>query len=225
MPWRPDAVGQKANYGVAWRKQRLALLKSEPLCRLCLATGRTVAATVADHILPLADGGTNETANLQPLCKRCHDAIKTPADKKAREAVARQAMTVILMAPCASSDLDGVVDLMAIRSMMAGVVGWNAAHALAIAALEGMASAAKERRVTAGIRVAIDDDVAARLVSGRYDAKLVEVPVTIESARREASGFGDRSEQDWLALRLQRWYASRVSAGKNGGQVPHGRSE
>jgi 5-methylcytosine-specific restriction protein A len=33
-----------------------------------------VAATVCDHIVPLAEGGTDATSNLQPLCQSCHNA-------------------------------------------------------------------------------------------------------------------------------------------------------
>jgi 5-methylcytosine-specific restriction enzyme A len=56
-----------------WHKLRLVVLRAEPLCRICKSEGRTEAATVVDHIKPLAEGGTDARDNLQPLCKQCHD--------------------------------------------------------------------------------------------------------------------------------------------------------
>lgn len=58
-------------YGAAWQGVRVAVLMGEPLCRLCTADGHTTAAAVVDHI----DGNSrnNDTDNLRPLCKRCHD--------------------------------------------------------------------------------------------------------------------------------------------------------
>jgi 5-methylcytosine-specific restriction protein A len=44
-------------------------LALEPYCRWC---GRP--AEDVDHIVPLARGGTNDEANLQSLCRRCHVA-------------------------------------------------------------------------------------------------------------------------------------------------------
>lgn len=72
---RDVAKGERpAHYKTAhWQKLRLVILRGEPLCRLCKADGRTTAATVVDHIRPLSDGGTDAMANLQPLCKACHD--------------------------------------------------------------------------------------------------------------------------------------------------------
>lgn len=58
--------GRKA---VEQRKRRLA---AEPLCRRCKAKGRTTAATVPDHIVPLANGGTDDDTNIQCLCGPCH---------------------------------------------------------------------------------------------------------------------------------------------------------
>ena len=57
------------------RLQRLRdqLFTSEPLCRACKAAGRTALATIRDHIVPLAEGGTDEPSNIQPLCRECSD--------------------------------------------------------------------------------------------------------------------------------------------------------
>lgn len=47
-------------------------LARHPLCVECQAKGMVVAAAEVDHIVPLADGGTNDDENLQSLCKSCH---------------------------------------------------------------------------------------------------------------------------------------------------------
>ena len=54
---------------VAQRKRRLY---AEPLCRDCLAKGKTTAATVPDHIVPLAKGGPDTDDNIRCLCEPCH---------------------------------------------------------------------------------------------------------------------------------------------------------
>lgn len=59
-------------YGSAWRKLRVEVLRSEPLCRECAKQGRAVQATDVDHIVPRALGGSDDRANLQPLCHACH---------------------------------------------------------------------------------------------------------------------------------------------------------
>ena len=52
--------------------QRLRRLRTEPLCRDCAAKGIVVAATVVDHIVPLALGGDDIDANTRSLCTPCH---------------------------------------------------------------------------------------------------------------------------------------------------------
>lgn len=67
---RPSAA--RRGYGATWRKLRLLILAEEPLCRRCAAEGRTTAAEHVDHDVPLERGGTNDRANLVPLCHPCH---------------------------------------------------------------------------------------------------------------------------------------------------------
>lgn len=166
MPYRPPRIGQKS-YDSAWRKQRLALLREQPLCRICLAAGRTVAAAVVDHIVPLSDGGTNTTANLQPLCKRCHDAVKTPADVRARTQVT--ACECIVTAVQERSDYDGTMNAVELRYSLAQRMAWPRAHELAIACMDGIARACKDGAVRApGVRLITDDARAAILLSDRY---------------------------------------------------------
>ncbi len=58
--------------GVELRKRRL---QAEPLCRMCRALGRTTAATVPDHITPLAKGGEDIDSNIRCLCAGHHDQV------------------------------------------------------------------------------------------------------------------------------------------------------
>ena len=71
----------KRGLGRAHRVAREQLLRAEPLCRLCKQKSppRTTLATIADHIVPRAKGGSGDISNLQPVCAECHDA-KTRQD-------------------------------------------------------------------------------------------------------------------------------------------------
>jgi 5-methylcytosine-specific restriction protein A len=67
---------------------RRELFAREPLCRLCTVSGRTTLATIRDHIVPLAEGGTDDMSNIQPLCAACSDA-KTQAEAQRGKRVHR----------------------------------------------------------------------------------------------------------------------------------------
>ena len=54
--------------------ERLRRLSAEPWCRICLKNGTRRLATVPDHIVPLAFGGSDEDSNIQCLCDDCHRA-------------------------------------------------------------------------------------------------------------------------------------------------------
>ena len=59
-----------------YSKWRSAVLDRQPLCVLCLASGRTVAAEELDHIVPRSEGGAvMDEDNVRPLCRPCHIAI------------------------------------------------------------------------------------------------------------------------------------------------------
>lgn len=61
-------------YDRAHRKWRAAVLRRNPLCVECLKVGRTTRATVADHIVPIRDGGSKrDLENGQGLCHPCHN--------------------------------------------------------------------------------------------------------------------------------------------------------
>lgn len=55
------------------KRLRLDLFAREPGCRECAAQGLFTVATIRDHIVPLAEGGTEDESNIQPLCKECSD--------------------------------------------------------------------------------------------------------------------------------------------------------
>ena len=68
----------RALYGTSrWQAQRLAQLKAEPLCRMCLAEDSVTAATVCDHIEPhRGDIGRFWAGPFQSLCRYHHDVTK-----------------------------------------------------------------------------------------------------------------------------------------------------
>lgn len=76
---------QKASYtrtsGRKLQRQRADLFSREPYCRACYSQGLLVLACIRDHIKPLAEGGTDDDDNVQPLCKPCSDS-KTEAERR-----------------------------------------------------------------------------------------------------------------------------------------------
>jgi 5-methylcytosine-specific restriction protein A len=78
----------KRESGRRLQRKRAALFAAEPLCRECSKHGRVALATIRDHIKPLAEGGSDDDGNVQPLCRPCSDA-KT-AVESARGVRARQ---------------------------------------------------------------------------------------------------------------------------------------
>ena len=69
-------------YGRAWKKLRARFLLRHPLCEQCKSEGRLTAAEEVHHILPLANGGTNDEGNLMALCKSCHSSITIETENK-----------------------------------------------------------------------------------------------------------------------------------------------
>jgi len=59
----------------AWRRFRAGYLMENPLCHECQKMKLVVPATVADHIIPIADGGERwDPANIQALCASHHNS-------------------------------------------------------------------------------------------------------------------------------------------------------
>ena len=65
--------------GRALQRMRARYFSDHPLCVICAAAGRVTIATDLDHIVALCNGGTNDSFNLQGLCRMCHEA-KTRRD-------------------------------------------------------------------------------------------------------------------------------------------------
>ena len=69
-------------YGTEWDKTRKRILsRDKGLCQVCLAKGLYTPAKEVDHILPKAEGGSDDDANLQAICRPCHQ-VKTAAEAR-----------------------------------------------------------------------------------------------------------------------------------------------
>ena len=66
--------------------QRLRRLRAEPLCRDCASAGIVREATVPDHIVPLAQGGSDEDSNIRCLCRE-HHLVRTAEQFRLRQKV------------------------------------------------------------------------------------------------------------------------------------------
>jgi len=63
------------------QQARTRLFQRQPLCEPCQQQGRLTVATLRDHRIPLAEGGTEDEANEQAICYRCH-VEKTHAESR-----------------------------------------------------------------------------------------------------------------------------------------------
>lgn len=77
--WSKRKTRQERGYGATHDRMRAQLLREEPTCRECRKSGRVAVSVIADHIVPKAEGGTDDRINYQGLCKACHIA-KTAAE-------------------------------------------------------------------------------------------------------------------------------------------------
>ena len=60
-----------------WRRRRQLQLQAEPFCRICAAQGRSVVATIVDHVVAhRGDVNLFKTGALQSLCANCHNNVK-----------------------------------------------------------------------------------------------------------------------------------------------------
>lgn len=70
--WRRHgaAAPKRTITGRALQRKRAELFTREPFCALC----RIRLAAIRDHVIPLAEGGTDDDHNTQGLCLDCSDA-------------------------------------------------------------------------------------------------------------------------------------------------------
>lgn len=65
-----------------YRKEREAILiRDNYLCQPCKRNGLFVAAVEVDHIVPEAEGGSDEPSNKQGICLYCHK-VKTQQESQ-----------------------------------------------------------------------------------------------------------------------------------------------
>jgi 5-methylcytosine-specific restriction protein A len=85
MAW-PTTSRQSRGYGAEHDRMRALLKRTVVTCEECERRGRVSLGCRADHIVPLAKGGTGERSNYQWLCIPCHD-VKSAAEKLAEQGV------------------------------------------------------------------------------------------------------------------------------------------
>ena len=84
-----ELPGQEENYGQGrggrpWRRKRARVLARDGYqcqCADCKATGAVTLADEVDHIVPRAEGGTDDESNLQAI-NREHHKLKTIAEQR-----------------------------------------------------------------------------------------------------------------------------------------------
>jgi len=65
----------KRGYNKQYTQARAYVLRHEPLCVVCKMEGRLTVSAVTHHIKHLADGGSNNSDNLLPVCETCHGRL------------------------------------------------------------------------------------------------------------------------------------------------------
>lgn len=82
--WERHQAGlsrHQRGYGSDWDKLRIKILhRDRHLCQSCLRGGIASAASIVDHIVPKAHGGTDAPENLEAICRDCH-AKKTATER------------------------------------------------------------------------------------------------------------------------------------------------
>ncbi len=78
--WAKPVTATKRVTGRKLQALRAELFARQPLCVLCQAQGKVTLASQRDHIIPLAEGGADDAANVQGLCEPCH-ASKSESER------------------------------------------------------------------------------------------------------------------------------------------------
>ena len=92
LAWRPQQNPPLVTRirGRELQRRRARLFARERWCVHCAQLGTRTLATIRDHIIPLAEGGTEDESNEQPLCLDCSDR-KT--EEESRRGVQRSGMS------------------------------------------------------------------------------------------------------------------------------------
>lgn len=74
-PWSDRGSRHERGYGAEWDRLRLEIMwRDQGICRCaeCVRLGRLRPAHDVDHVLPKAQGGTDDPANLVAINRECH---------------------------------------------------------------------------------------------------------------------------------------------------------
>jgi 5-methylcytosine-specific restriction enzyme A len=82
--WAKKPNATKRITGRRLQAMRESLFRRHPLCAECTKLGKVVLATQRDHVIPLAEGGLDDTTNEQGLCDACHEAKSLAEALRAR---------------------------------------------------------------------------------------------------------------------------------------------
>ena len=83
--WRGSAASR--GYDRRHEKWRLLILHRDPLCKIAHFCGGLAPSTVADHVIPIRDGGDRFSLdNGQGSCESCHNWKRSMESRKARVA-------------------------------------------------------------------------------------------------------------------------------------------
>jgi 5-methylcytosine-specific restriction protein A len=82
-PWGNKRASRSVS-GYAWQRIRQAVIERDGgVCTLRLP-GCTVTATTADHIIGVAQGGSDNPSNLRASCAHCNEARRKQQAAQAR---------------------------------------------------------------------------------------------------------------------------------------------
>lgn len=81
-PWEGSDRREKVRSGSAQQKRaRYVMRRDDSICHLCGLPG----SEEIDHVVPLAEGGSDELDNLAPAHKRCHAKKSSAEAQRGRE--------------------------------------------------------------------------------------------------------------------------------------------
>jgi hypothetical protein len=185
-------------YGTQWQKLRAWWLGQHPLCgdresgsssqhSVCAASGRVVAATVVDHIVPHRGDESllHDVKNLQSLCKPCHDRKTALEDGGFK---ARDARRFVVVGPPGSGKTtwvksrakqgELVFDLDHLADVVAGMPAYprppHVMHAL-LAMRNGLIEWLSRASPAVSAYVVVMDKAEGQRIADRIKAKMVDL--------------------------------------------------